>query len=591
MSKEPLTQCPFFVNNEPQPLPELTKPAEPLQSPELPEPPEKSESHESFESPESSKSPESPEAPLEVLARLAEASKARRLAPEDEERAAALLKGLLAGGKAGITSALEPLLNLSWIVGVNAVGAVWADLSVPMRRHLLASLAKSDTEQARRVRLSLARAIFKIDPPAGLKLAAATAADLKEGKDDETGALSPRHRQIFFNVFIGKGKPWLLQLPLADLKGADADTLVHCAIDCFPICPPLSQLSILRWAYGAGRLKKLSETDLGIATKSVGRWNAKLQHQLRTEIPELPEAIVAVLKPEPTQPPGAAAVASPSSQKSRDRQPSAPEKHEQGEPADETAAFEKAAAGEPEKAAPEASAEAVPTAPATSTKPEPPEELVIPKRNQPGQPVRQEAGRPQDRTKDRPERLEPRQQEERRGNRRDDRERKPFDFKESLRALENYVVTLRGELDQTKSQLRRREEEAKRGGRPARAERGAEETRSPAETESLVRHNVQLETTVQQLRQQLEDLATHHEAVAESRLLHTGEPLPEGSGEQLKTLLSIKLQESYETYTAMRLEPLDRVFRLDYRDLLGSVFEVLIEQGVALETKQAKKIT
>lgn len=493
------------------------------------------------ESPDLSAVPAAPQ-DSDALLLLAQAAKAARLSPADEERATALLQERLTQGKAGITAAIAPMIDgLPWIVCVNAVSAVWEKLSVPMRRHLLGSIAKSEAESARRLRLSLARALFKLEPAAGLKLAAAAAADLRH---PETGALSAKYRQFFFNIFIGKGKPWLLQLPLADLKAAEADALVHGALECFPFCPPLSQLSILRWANEAGRLKKASAADWELAAKGVSRWNIKLQRQLKSEIADLPAPLEAALKPEAHQPePPAKAEPSkrPESKKSQRSAPAAPE-------------------------VPEEKAQAEPAAPV--------EELVIPGRAERlakkaeeklkrSEPERRKA----ERSEERPERAE-----------RSERTARPFDVKEALRGVESYIGSLRSELEQTKTQLNRQSQEGKRGGRSARVK----EELPSAELEALTRHNLRLETTVAELRAQLEDLAAHHETVAESRQLHTGEPLPEGE-EQLKALLAIQLQESYQIYEAMRLEPLDRVFRLDYRDLLGSVFETLTNAGIALK--------
>jgi len=521
----------------------------------------------------------STEAPVEEtsdpLLLLARAAKAARLAPAEEDRAVELLRERLAGGRAGITAAISPMIEgLPWIVCVNAVRAVWEQLSVPMRRHLMSSIAKNDSESAHRLRLSLARAVFKLDPAAGLKLAAAAAADLKH---PETGALTAKYRQFFFNVFIGKGKPWLLQMPLADLKGADADALVHCAIECFPFIPPLSQLSILRWVYGAGRLKKVSTGNLEIAAKSLGRWNGKLQRQLQADIAELPPLLEAALKPE-------ALKAEPEAQPEPETKPEPnrrPAKKSQPTPeipaeASEAEALESAATEEPTSA----------PAPAA-----PLEELVIPGRAE--RLAKKEAEKlankkiEQERRKPEPRELrEPRATEERRPERperperpaRGERAERTFDLKEALRGVESYVAGLRSELEQTTAQLRRQDQEGKRGGRSTRS---VEE--NPVESEALMRHNARLEATVAELRLQLEDLAGHHEAVAESRQLHSDEPLAEGSAEQLTALLAIKLAESYETYEAMRKEPLDKVFRLDYRDLLGSVFDALIHAGVRLE--------
>ncbi|MEI8235313.1 MAG: hypothetical protein WCH57_11615 [Verrucomicrobiota bacterium] len=487
-----------------------------------------------------------PESSGDPLLQLAHAAKAARLAPADEERAVALLSERLTGGRAGMAASLTPMLEgLPWIVCVHAVSAVWERLSVPMRRHLLGSLAKDESEAARRLRLSLARALFKLDPPAGLKLAASASADLK---DPETGALSAKHRQFFFNVFIGKGKPWLLQLPLGDLKPSEADTLVHCALESFPLCPPLSQLSLLRWAHAAGRFKKISPAPLEIAAKAIARWNRKLQSQLQAEIPELPPAWEAVLKPEPA--PGEAKKAAPSPKTPVPREEPAPEAAAPAAPAVEELVIpgraerlaQKEAAKEPAKAAGKPAA---------------------PKRHgERGNGVEHAAQRPE-RGEPHPDRGAPR----------------PFDPKEALRGVENYIATLRSELEAAKTQIRRLEKEAPRGGRSRRAPEEA----FPVEVEELTRHNVRLEATVAELRGQIEDLARSAETVAEARRLHTADPLAEGDAEALKALLAIQLAEAFEIYHAMRLEPLDKVFRLDYRDLLGSVFEMLQTAGVPLK--------
>ena len=508
------------------------QPDEPIPAPEPPALPEATEAQ-----------PPAPVEETDALLLLAQAAKAARLSPADEERATALLTERLGGGKAGITAAVGPMIDgLPWIVCVNAVSAVWEKLSAPLRRHLLTTIAKSESEPARRLRLSLARALFKLEPAAGLKLAAAACADLRH---PETGALTAKYRQFFFNIFIGKGKPWLLQMPLGDLKPGEADTLVHCTIECFPFCPPISQLSVLRWAEGAGRLKKVSAADLETVAKGVTRWNAKLQRQLKSDIAELPAALEAVLKPEALQPEPEPAPAA-----AKPEQPKRPESKKGSR-----APKEPENVSEP-KAEPEAAEPAAPV-----------EELVIPGR----------AERLAKKAEEKLANMRP-ESERRKAERAEERPARSFDVKEALRGVESYVASLRSELEQAKTQLSRQTQEGKRGGRSARA---VEEMPS-AEVEALTRHNARLEATVADLRAQLEDLASHHETVAESRQLHTDAPLPQGE-EQLKALLAIQLQESYETYEAMRLEPLDKVFRLDYRDLLGSVFETLSNAGVGLK--------
>lgn len=507
------------------------------------------------------------------LAALATAAKAARLKPADEERATELLKQRLAGGKAGITAAVSAMTDgLPWVVSVNAVSAVWESLSSPMRRHLLASVAKIETVPARRLRMSLARAVFKLDPPAGIKLAAAAAAALK---DAETGSLCAKHRQYFFNIFIGKGKPWLLQLPLGDLKPAEADALVHAAIETFSFCPPLSQLSILRWAHGAGRFKKIGAGDLAVVAKALSRWNVKLQRQLKAEIAELPAELEAALKPEALQPPPEATEAPKPAAKAQ------PEGKKSAQPPRAAKAAE-AKTAEPAAEAPEGEPPTAPEPQGEAVAPEPPEELVIPGRAERlARKAERKTEAKANRREPEPERRKP--EELRRPDRGEKEGRSSFDVKEALRGVEAYIATLRNELEQTKAQVRRQEKDERRS-RPS--ARNAEPV-PPEELAALTRHNIRLEATVAELRAQLEDLASHHEAVAESRLLHTGEPIAEGGAEALKSLLSIKLQEAFETYHAMRLEPLDKVFRLDYRDLLGSVFDVLMEQGVTLK-KQGK---
>ena len=530
-------------SNEPAALPEQPplpdSPEEALPEEEIPV---SSASAEPSETENTDPQEEAPETPLGTLNRLAETAKTHRLTPAEEEQAVAILKEFLLGGKASIAQVVEPLMALPWIVSVNAMTAVWPELSVVMRRHLLSSLAKVETDHALRLRLSLARAVFKIDPAAALKITAATVTDLQ---DSETGSLTSKHRQIFFNVLIGKGKPWLLQLPLADLKASEADQMVHCAIQCFPFCPPLSQLSLLRWAAAAGRFKKISETDLALVAKSVGRWNVRLQRQLRAEVADIPEAVAAVFKPNSEPRPATPAEEAPSS--------AAP--------------------------APEADASEPVELPAEA--PEPPAPPV----DEPAaEPVKTEEEKPrseqQEKKRNKKEKAEKTESKE---ASKEPVRKAAFDYKEALRGVESYIASLRNELEQAKAQLRRKEEEIKRLS----SRRSGERERKEVDVDSLIRHNAQLEQTVQLLREQLEDLASHHEAVAESRALHGDSPIPAGSAEQLRNLLAIKLSESYETYCAMRLDPLDRVFRLDYRDLLGSVFDVLIQEGVKLTSSSS----
>jgi len=236
----------------------------------------------------------------ETLAKLVEAAKSARLSPEQEIAAAEILKELLLAGKAGIASAVEPMTNLPWVAGVDAVIKSWPDLKVTARRQLVTGLAAQETESGRRFRLSLGRGMLNHDAATAFKLIEAVCVEMKSG---ETGELSPKDRQIFMNVLIGKGKPWLLHLPLADLKPAAANSIIHCALaTCFPgQCPPLTQASVVRWIAAAGKLEKQPASLLELIAKSASRWHPKLKAELKKDIPELPTVIDEAIKQMPVR--------------------------------------------------------------------------------------------------------------------------------------------------------------------------------------------------------------------------------------------------------------------------------------------------
>ncbi|RYD77295.1 MAG: hypothetical protein EOP84_15730, partial [Verrucomicrobiaceae bacterium] len=150
--------------------------------------------------------------PLDALANQAQRA---RLSPADEERATTLLKEALMDGRAGVIRAIAALPKLPWVIGVNAVVAVWPELKPVFRSQMLAGLVKTDGDAAKRMRLSLARGLFKQDVPIALKIIAGAS---KEMRDRDTGAMNPKHSQIFANVLIGRAKPWIAQLPLAEMK-------------------------------------------------------------------------------------------------------------------------------------------------------------------------------------------------------------------------------------------------------------------------------------------------------------------------------------------------------------------------------------
>src|SRR5205814_4683835 len=136
--------------------------------------------------------------------------------------------------------------------------------------------------------------------------------------------ITQKNAQVFANVFVGRAKPWVIQLPLADLKPAEADLVAQIAVLSVFVVPhpPATQLSILKWAGEGGRLGRIPSPSLEAVAKGVERWNGKWRHALKREVAELPEPLVEALRLEtPATEPGAPAAA-----------PEAPSAGEEGEP-------------------------------------------------------------------------------------------------------------------------------------------------------------------------------------------------------------------------------------------------------------------
>ena len=437
----------------------------------------------------------------ELLMQLVEAAKSARLTMEQEKQAATLLQSLILAGKAELESVIDPLLALPWIVGVNATGGAWPELKVTARRQLLKGLAACQTEQARRFRLSLGRGLLSQDPAASLKLVAEVCAEMNSTGDD---APLPKDRQIFSNVLLGKGKPWLLHLALADFKPADAAAVLQTAVaTCFPgQCPPLTQLFVLRWIGEAGKLAKLPAESLEAIAKSLKRWNPKLRAELKTSVPELPKSLEDALG---------------EAQESQLEQKPQPQKRQ-------------------------------------------PQEQANPERRE-----------------NRVKKTEPRREPPRGGN----NAPAGFDLAAALRQIDAHVLSLRTELNQAKNELRQRSESTAGGDGRNRRRNDAETAPSSSEIESLQRHNLQLQETITELRQRLEELAADHEDVATSMRAHDEQPLTDEK-EQFRALLGIKLQTDYAEFRELTKEPPDPVYREPYRLLLEDVFDVLKKHGIEL---------
>ncbi len=132
-----------------------------------------------------------------------------------EAASAASLKELLLGTKPKVLASAETMIGLPWIVGVTAVVEAWPDMKPASRKNFLVALAAQQTEPARRFRLSLGRGMLPHDAGAALALIASVCAEMIESGN---GVPSQKDRQIFANVLIGKGKPWLLHLPLGEIE-------------------------------------------------------------------------------------------------------------------------------------------------------------------------------------------------------------------------------------------------------------------------------------------------------------------------------------------------------------------------------------
>ena len=480
------------------------------------------------------------------LTQLAEASQRARLAPADEERMTALLKEALLGGRAGVARAVDALPKVPWIVGVRAIEQVWPELTAGFRTQLLAGLGKDETDAARRMRLSVARALFKVDAPVTLKVAVAVA---KEMRDKDSGALAPKHAQIFSNVFIGRAKPWVAQLALADLKPAEADVLVHCAVmSVFTLPhPPVTQLGILKWAQENGRLGKLQDEALDAVKKGVSRWSGRWQGALRKEVADLPEEIVAALKPagaeagagEGSRTDGDADTGEVSTEDAEPREPGDDDRDD-GEPSDETAP-------PPKK-----------VRPVYEPRPQKPQEAQEPRREREGQ-------------RERPV-YEPRNA----GTASSSGSGGRFDLAAALRQIDQHVQSLRNELAAAKT--RPRDEDR----RPRRMEKVGAIIEGAPTPEELARLNLQLEARNAELQTQITELTQHSEDLAQSTGAMAGAPVTDPDA-QLRTLLALKLQEDFADFLALEKESNDLVVQQHYKGLIRHVFEVLRQLEVPLK--------
>lgn len=232
---------------------------------------------------------------LERLSAVAQAAVTARLSADEEKEATELLKVCLGTGKGGIEAAAAALPKVSWTVGVDAVVSVWPAMKVTARRTLLAALAGDTTEPARRFRMSLARGLATVDPDTTRKLLVAVSEEIKAGE-----GITPKDRNNFANVFIGKGKPWLAQLPWAEWKGTLP--VAEAVVACLPGTAPFTQLGVIAWMHGAGLIPKLDEDAIGAVAAAIERWPAKIKRELLAASVDLPEPWKTAAEKMPPQP-------------------------------------------------------------------------------------------------------------------------------------------------------------------------------------------------------------------------------------------------------------------------------------------------
>lgn len=559
-------------------LPPVVPEADEVSEAPLVEPAAESAAEPGTETPEDPADSEAPAEPFDLvqLEDLANRCQAARLSVADEERMCGLLRAALLAGKEPLSQATPVFAKIPWIVGVRAVENSWAAMKASARSQLLRALAEDESEASRRLRLSLARALFKLDPDTGLKLLVAVC---KELRDKETGAVTPKNAQIFNNVFIGKAKPWILQITLSELKPAEADLIAQCAIGSAfsQPTPPVPLLSLLRWAGDADLLSKLPETTLAVLPKGLSRMSFKWQSAIRKEVRNLPESILALLKPVRTR-----------------------------EKADSEEASEDDTQGlSPAETAPALDAEPVPNAESNGSDPdadgstapeqdsgeaadggdfeeedaeddeEEDDEEPVTEEPKPRKPRPVYEPRPQRVTqRDSREAREPREESGRR-ERPVYQGRQTFNLSETLRQIETHVQSLRTELSTAQAKLRQREDDSRR---ERRTDKPVPLPGAPS-NEELTRLNLQLESRITELQARVEEISKDAEDRAASLGAHTEGPAPDPD-QQLRVLLGLKLQEDYADFLALENESLSAVVQQHYRTLLRHIFEVLKAENI-----------
>ncbi len=225
------------------------------------------------------------------LNKIAGESRTRRLTAADEQRGAALFRDLLLAGGKATTLAMEKVPDLPWFIPVTGTSEAWPQLSPSRRKAFLTAIRGNESEAGKRIRLSLARGLYKLDPDSATKLLLSTLRLI-----GEPGTWTAKDRQAFSSVLLGKNKPWLLQIDLKTLRPVDAQLLaVHALCAIGGILNPPAALSILQWARSTSGLARLPENSQAEVAETFRRWSARWLKEL-TASEELPPKISEVVR-------------------------------------------------------------------------------------------------------------------------------------------------------------------------------------------------------------------------------------------------------------------------------------------------------
>jgi hypothetical protein len=137
------------------------------------------------------------------LEKLVEEARSRRLTKSEEQEGVHLLRDLiLAGGKATNTAvALSP--TLPWQIQVTGTTEAWPQLSAGRKKSFLAALRHLDSEPSRRMRLSLARGLYRADPLSALRLLITSLSDRMDSIQWGRGTVKPLPMCFWARISLG----------------------------------------------------------------------------------------------------------------------------------------------------------------------------------------------------------------------------------------------------------------------------------------------------------------------------------------------------------------------------------------------------